>query len=71
MAWLWRQYQNVSLAIAVICAGFLFLSLIRQAWLTWLPPRSSAARLSGELALVCGFLAVVWVAVVGELHDWW
>jgi hypothetical protein len=33
MAWLWQQYQDNSLNIAVICAAFLILSMARQAWL--------------------------------------
>ena len=64
MAWLWQQYQDNSLVIAMICAGFFFLSIARQAWLNWLTPRSSMAKLLGELALVCAFVAVLWAALV-------
>ena len=64
MAWLWQQYQENSLSIAVICGGLLILSLTRQAWLNWFTPRSSVARLLGELALVCAFVAVLWAALV-------
>jgi hypothetical protein len=71
MAWVWQQYQDISLGIAVVCGGFLILSLARQAWLNWLTPRSVVARLNGELALVLAFAIVLWVAVVGEVREWW
>lgn len=66
VAWLWQQYQDNSLFIAVICAAFLILSMARQAWVNGLIPRSSVARRFALLALVCAFIAALWAAAVIE-----
>src|SRR5262245_7571622 len=64
MPWLLQQFQDYSLIIAVICGGFLILSMGRHAWLNWLIHRSSVAKLSSVLALICVFIAALWVSVV-------
>jgi hypothetical protein len=66
VAWLWQQYQDNSLNIAVICAAFLILSMARQAWVNGLIPRSSVAQRFALLALVCAFVAALWAAAVIE-----
>ena len=66
MAWLWQQYLDNSLNIAVICAAFLILSMARQAWLRWRAPRISVAQRFAVLALACAFAAALWAASVIE-----
>ena len=66
MAWLWQQYQDNSLNIAVICVAFLVLSMARQAWVNGLIPRNSVAQGFALLALVCAFVAALWAATVIE-----
>jgi hypothetical protein len=74
MAWLWQQYLDNSLNLAVICAALLILSMARQAWVNGLiPRRSSVAQRFALLALVCAFVAALWAAAVigGWFHPSW
>jgi hypothetical protein len=73
VAWLWQQYQDNSLNIAVVCAALLILSMARQAWVNGLIPRSSVARRFALLALVFAFVAALWAAAVieGWFHPSW
>ena len=66
VAWLWQQYLDNSLNIAVVCATFLILSMARQAWLNGLIPRSSVAQRFALLVLACAFTASLWAAAVIE-----
>lgn len=67
MNWLWSQWQDFAFGCAILFAGYVAIGLARWAWTA---PRAFAAKLCGELALLCGILAVLWAAHLGEKHQW-
>lgn len=68
MTYLSGLFGQAALALAVVYGVYLCFGLIRSAVAD---PRGFAYKLSGELALAFGCLAVLWLAVMGELRGWW
>lgn len=68
MAYLRELLGNIALVMAIICGPYVLFGLVRWAVRD---PRGFARKLSGELALAFGGLAILWLAVMGELRGWW
>jgi hypothetical protein len=68
MSWLYSQLQDFAFGIALISGGVIAVGLLRQAIED---PREFFRKLSGQIALACGLLAILWLVVVGEHRGWW
>jgi hypothetical protein len=65
---LWDFIKQVGLIFAVLSGGYFAILLVRYAIAD---PRGFARKLCGELALFFAGVALLWLAVMGELRGWW
>jgi hypothetical protein len=68
VTYLWELFCQAALALAIGTGVYVCFGLIRWAVAD---PRGFAYRLCGHLALAFGGLAILWLAVMGELRGWW
>ena len=64
-SWLWAQYKDFALGIAVIFWVFAIIGLLRM---FIAEPRQTAAKLCGSLSWFCTLLAILWAAHLSDKY---
>ena len=67
MSWLWEQYCDFALGIAVIYGAYVLFDLACR---FWQDPRGVGARICGSIAWFFTLLAILWAAHLSDKYHW-